>query len=77
MKNRAFIFDRTNSRLGVLMTVLAMSGCATAHAPVANSSTAPASPGIPGILSVTGTDLQHTGRIDTADALRILLPIFH
>lgn len=59
------------------MTVLAMSGCATAHAPVANSSTAHACPGTPGIMSVTGAELQQTGRTDTADALRTLLPIFH
>ena len=69
-----------------LMTVLiGAAGCATGRtagtslpqpASVATGSRIAAPPrDTSGTLSVTGTDLQSTGRVDTAGALRALLPI--
>jgi hypothetical protein len=57
------------------LTVLALSACATVAPPMAagKSERTPT----PGTLTISGDELQQTGRIELPDALRASSPIFH
>ena len=63
-------------KLSLSLMILALSACATTR-PQPKPAGTSLSPQTPGTLTITGSDLRQTGRMELPDALRASSPIFH